>query len=182
MELYETNEPEYTDNQTQETQTDDIPSSEEDNMDAPQDDVAAPEETPGDSSPDPPGEEKEKELTDRLDALIDILTPEESEESQTENVDSSSADPESEDAASSVYDEYTTQLLESINGILTEIKVDSESYHEQVILYQEETLAEYKHMSETFELGIIVLFAVGFFIALSCGCRFADTFFNRMRG
>lgn len=182
MELYETNEPEYSENPTQETQTDDIPSSEEDNMDAPQDDVASPEETPADSSPDTSGEEIDKELTDRLDALIDILTPEESEESQTENTDSSYVNTESEDAASAVYDEYTAGLLESINGILTEIKADSESYHEQVILYQEETLAEYKHMSETFELGILVLFAVGFFTALSCGCRFADTFFNRMRG
>lgn len=181
MELYETIIPLYPDDQTQETQTDDIPSSEEDNMDAPQDDMADPEETPSDS-PDPSGEEKEKELTDRLDALIDILTPEESEESQTESADSSLSDTESEDASSSVYDEYTTGLLESINGTLTEIKADSESYHEQLVVYQEETLAEYKHMSETFELGIIVLLAVGFFTALSCGCRFADTFFNRMRG
>ena len=181
MEPYETHIPLYPDDQTQETQTDDIPSSEEDNMDTPQDDMADPEETLPDS-PDPSGEEKEKELTDRLDALIDILTPEESKESQTEDTDSNSADTTGEDAASSVYDENTAELLESINGILTEIKTDSESYHEQVILYQEETLSEYKHMSETFELGIIVLLAVGFFTALSCGCRFADTFFNRMRG
>lgn len=181
MELYETIEPLYPDDQTQETQTDDIPSSEEDNMDAPQDNLADHEETPADSS-DSSGEEKEKELTDRLDALIDILTPEESEESQTENTDSSLTDTESEDAVSVVYDEYTTQLLENINGILTEIKADSESYQEQLVVYQEETLAEYKHMSETFELNIIVLLAVGFFTALSCGCRFADTFFNRMRG
>lgn len=181
MELYETIEPLYPDDQTQETQTDYIPSIEEDNMDTPQDALADPEETPSDS-PDPSGEEKEKELTDRLDALIDILTPEESEESQTESADSSLSDTESEDASSSVYDEYTTGLLESINGTLTEIKADSESYHEQLVVYQEETLAEYKHMSETFELGIIVLLAVGFFTALSCGCRFADTFFNRMRG
>lgn len=182
MEDYETYEPEYTDNPTQETQTDDPSSSEEDNMDAPQDDMADPEEIPEDSSPGSSGEEKEKELTDRLDALIDILTPEEPEESQTGDTDSSLTDTGSEDAASAVYDESTAELLESINGILTEIKADSKSYHEQLILYQEETLTEYKHMSEIFELGIIVLLAVGFFTALSCGCRFADTFFNRMRG
>lgn len=182
MELYETNESEYTENPTQETQTDDIPSGEENSMDAPQDDMADPEEIPEGSSPDSSGEEIDKELTDRLDALIEILTPEEPEESQTEDTDSSLADPGSENAASAVYDESTAELLESINGILTEIKEDSKSYHEQVILYQEETLTEYKHMSETFELGVIVLLAVGFFTALSCGCRFADTFFNRMRG
>ena len=181
MEPYETYIPLYPDDQTQETQTEDIPSSEEDNMDTPQDDMADPEETLPDS-PDSSGEEKEKELTDRLDALIEILTPEESEESQTENTDSSLADPGSEDAASSAYDENTAELLESINGILTEIKADSESYQEQMVIYHEETLAEYKHMSETFEFGIIVLFAVGFFTALSSGCRFADTIFNRMRG
>lgn len=183
MEGYETNEPEYTDNQIQETQTDELPSSEENNMDAPADDMAAPEETLTDPSPDSSGEEiKDKELTDRLDALIDILTPEESGESQVNDTDISSADTGSEDAASAVYDEYTTELLESINATLTEIKSDSASYQEQMVIYQEETLSEYKHMSETFELGIIVLFAVGFFTALSCGCRFADTFFNRMRG
>ena len=181
MEPYETYIPLYPDGQTQETQTEGIPSSEEDNMDIPQDGMADPEEAPADS-PDPSGGEIDKGLTDRLDALIDILTPEESGESQTENTGSDSADPESEDDSSAVYDEYTTGLLESINATLTEIKADSESYQEQLVVYQEETLAEYKHMSETFELGIIILLAVGFFTALSCGCRFADTFFNRMRG
>lgn len=181
MELYDTYEPLYKDDQMQETQTDDIPSSEEDNMEAPSDDMADPEETPPDS-PDPSSGEKEKELTDRLDALIDILTPEESGDSQTENTESSSADTESQYSSSAVYDEYTTQLLESINGTLIQIREDNASYQEQLVICHEETLAEYKHMSETFELGIIVLFAVGFFTALSCGCRFADTIFSRMRG
>lgn len=181
MELYDTYIPLYPDSQIQETQTDDIPSGEDGSMDAPQDNVADFEETPS-QPPGSPGDGTNKELTDRLDALIDILTPEEPVGSLTEDDATSPAGSVYEDAASSSYDGYTAELLESMNAALLDMKSDISSYREQSVLYQEKALAEYKHMSETFEFGVIVLFAAGFFTALSCGCRFADTFFNRMRG
>ncbi|MCM1234556.1 MAG: hypothetical protein NC489_31020 [Ruminococcus flavefaciens] len=182
MEEYETNGAEYTDGYTQETQTDILPSSEEDGMEPAPDDMALSEETPADTSPDSSGGEIDPGLTGRLDALIEILTPEDTEGSVPGDAAGTDSAVESDDTESTAYDSYTYELLESINGSLAEIKSAGSSYQEQTAAYQEEMLSEYKHMSETFEYGVIVLFAVGFFTALSCGCRFASTFFNRMRG
>ena len=122
-------------------------------------------------------EDIEDRLTDRLDALIDILTPEESEEEESGN-DTALSD----EAAASAPDPYSQDLLESINATLFMIKSENVSYHSEMLVNQEEAAERHEHISESIEFLVIALFVIGFFVALSCGRSFADTFFNRMRG
>lgn len=128
---------------------------------------------PSDSS----GEDINEELTDRLDALIEILTPEESEESET-----GYGEDESAEHVISADDAYIQELLENVNGTLVAIKWDNISYYSEMLAYQEQMAAHQEHMAECFEYSLIAIFFIGFFVAFSCGCRLADTFFNRMRG
>lgn len=124
-------------------------------------------------------EDSEDSLTDRLDALIEILTPEESEEK--EDAESVSETSLSEDVVSAP-DPYSQELLESINVTLFMIKSENVSYHSEMLVNQEQAAERQEHISESLEFLVIALFVVGFFVALSCGCSFADTFFNRMKG
>lgn len=119
------------------------------------------------------------ELTDRLDALIDILTPEEPDASENEDVSGTDVDSGTEQGA---LDACSQELLESINGTLFMIKSENVSYHAEMLYYQEEMLAGQEHLSACIEFTILLLFGAAFFVALSAGCRLADSFFSRMRG
>ena len=121
-------------------------------------------------------EDIEDSLTDRLDALIEILTPEESDEEE------SVSDTPKEEENVAALDPYSQDLLESINATLFMIKSENVSYHSEMLVNQEEAAERQEHISESIEILVIALFVIGFFVALSCGRSFADTFFNRMRG
>ena len=131
-----------------------------------------------DETEDPAEEEPlDDDLAGRLDELINILTPAESEEEDG----SSGTVMDSEPALSSA-DAYSQELLESINGTLVMIKSADVSYQADVLYYQKEILSNQQHLSACFEFTILLLFAAAFFAALSAGCRLADSFFHRMRG
>lgn len=126
-----------------------------------------------------------QELTDRLDALISILTPEE----LTENGTSEEAAPSeplsdySEASDSSlISDSVNQELLNGIYETLALIKSDNVSYHAEMLVNQENICTENQHVSWILENIFVLLLIVGFFVALNVGSRLSDCFFKRMKG
>lgn len=75
----------------------------------------------------------------------------------------------------------TLEVLEGISGTLTMIKANQLEEYEATVAYQEEMLALQQEYTEGLrEIGSILLVTT-FFVALSCGNRFANSFFERMR-
>lgn len=126
------------------------------------------------------GEDMEEGLTERLGTLIDILTPEEPDE--TEGEDNTGESDAGGDGGTGAADTYTQELLESINGTLTMIKSENVSYHADVIYQLEEISSRQEHLVSCVELVILLVAAAAFFVAYTAGCKVADSFFNRMRG
>lgn len=131
-------------------------------------------------------EDAGKGLTDRLDALIEILTPEEAGDSENSAVPSPGIPDSSLDSSSYESDAASAQevqeLLESINGTLSIIKSGNVSYYADSYILQEESSEYLGRISGCVEAASVSLVVIGFFVALSCGNRFANTFFHRMKG
>lgn len=68
----------------------------------------------------------------------------------------------------------TLEVLKDIRATLFKIELDQTEQYEATLAYQEETLAM---QQETFSVSV----TAALFIALSCGCHFANCFFERMR-
>lgn len=68
----------------------------------------------------------------------------------------------------------TLETLESIQGTLVSIKANDVTYHETMLAYEEKQ-TQYQ------EVTCYTLLATCFFVALSCGNHYANTFFERMR-
>lgn len=127
------------------------------------------------------GADSGQELLERLDALIETLTPEtDSETGGTLPADSpESGTPAAEPSGTEL---QVLETLESINGTLAAIRSDESAYFGKTLLMQEESLEVRKQLTGRVEFTAVLLIAVGFFVALSCGNRFAGTFFGRMKG
>lgn len=70
------------------------------------------------------------------------------------------------------------EMLQSINGTLSVIKMNNATYHEDIT----ELLEVQKETLEYTQVNSYLLIATCFFVALTCGNNFANSFFERMRG
>lgn len=129
-----------------------------------------------------------QELTDRLDALISILTP---EDAADEGVDVEAApllSPESisgypEDSGiSAASDSANQELLSSINETLALIKSENVSYHAEMLVAYEDIHLELQHISCFLEQMFVLLVIIGMSIGFQAGCKLTDCFFKKMRG
>lgn len=68
----------------------------------------------------------------------------------------------------------TIEVLKDIRATLFKLESDQFEQYEATLAYQEESLAM---QQETFSVAVVA----AFFVALSCGCHFANCFFERMR-
>lgn len=75
----------------------------------------------------------------------------------------------------------TLEVLEGISGTLTMIKANQLEEYETTLAYQEEMLALQKENAEGLHNIGTCLLVTTFFVALSCGNHFANSFFERMR-
>lgn len=91
-------------------------------------------------------------------------------------------DPEETQSEPTEHDINTLETLEGISGTLTAIKTNDSAYYEEILVYQEKLITSQNLIIERLELNAVLLIAIGFFTALSCGSRIADVFFNRMKG
>lgn len=129
--------------------------------------------------PEAPAESIDNGLNDRLDVLIELLTPEESEDTG-ENGEDTETDTYSDSSAADYA--YTQELLENINGTLVAIKWENASYYAESLTLQKENNELMLNIKECVELSSLFILVILFFVCFSCGNRFADTFFNRMKG
>lgn len=116
-------------------------------------------------------------LLDRLDALIETLTPDEEAETGGEEGTESGGEYEI-----SEYDSDMLETLQSIQSTLVSIQTENELWHAETLEYRKKAQETEKSIMEHLECISLLLIAVGFFTALLCGGKFADIFFKRMKG
>lgn len=119
-------------------------------------------------------------LLDRLDSLIESLSPE--IDSETGEVIKKEKDGEEMSAEPSEYDVQLLETLQSVDATLTLMRTESISLHTETLKYREETRKAQENLILHIEFTSLILIAIAFFTALHCGCKYADIFFKRMRG
>lgn len=128
------------------------------------------------------GENQNKDITERLDELISILTPADEEneknESSENNVSENSLESSSEGSSSGSM-EY--EMLEGINDTLTLIKSENAAYYKDTLYIQENIHKELQHISFLMESALVVSIVIGFFVAMHVGGKMISYFFGRMR-
>jgi hypothetical protein len=95
---------------------------------------------------------------------------------------STEEEEEEEIAEPSEHEIQSLETLESVNGVLSVIKENDTAYYESSLAYAEEITQSLEEINARLEVTGYILLAVGFFVALGCGNRFCNSFFERMRG
>lgn len=135
-------------------------------------------ETDSDSS----GENQNKDITERLDELISILTPAEEENEgneESENTVSGNSLESSSDNQSSGFVDY--ESLDSINEALAAIRSENSDYYKETLLIQKNMHIEMQHISYLTECMLVVSIAVGFIVSIHVGGKLVSYFWERMR-
>lgn len=132
-------------------------------------------ETVSDSS----GDNHDKDITERLDELISILTPEDNEnETSTCTVSGNSIEVSSDGSSSG--SEYN-ESFDNINDALALIKSENAAYYKDSLYVQENIHRELQHISFIAECTFAISAVVGFLVALHVGGKLADYFFGKMK-
>ena len=113
-------------------------------------------------------------LLERVETLINALSPEADESGESES--GGSSEPEI-----SEHDIQTLETLQAMNATLSAMQSESEAWHTETLKYREETQKTQHNIVSLLEVNALLLIGTGFFIALLCGGKFADIFFKRMR-
>lgn len=125
-------------------------------------------------------ETSDGDLLESLNALIEVLSPE--EETEDGETDGAETDESTSEPEVSEYDIQTLETLQGIQSTLSAIQSENELWHTETLKYREETKEMQKDITAHLEYISLLLIAVGFFVAFLCGGKFADIFFKRMKG
>lgn len=135
-------------------------------------------ETDSDSS----GENQNKDITERLDELISILTPvdEENEENESseKTVSGNSLESSSDSQSSGSFD---YESLDGINEALSLIRSENSDYYKETLLIQKNMQIEMQHISYLAECMLAVSMVIGFFVAMHVGGKLVSYFWERIR-
>lgn len=115
------------------------------------------------------------ELLERVENLLDAIAP----------VDPETGERLTADTAEPELSEHDMQMLETLQNIdttLSAMYTENELLHTETLKYREEMQKTQQNFTACLEINIMLLAAIGFFIALMCGGKFADIFFRRMKG
>lgn len=115
------------------------------------------------------------ELLERVENLLDAIAPVDPETGERLTADT--AEPEL-----SEHDMQILETLQSIDTTLSAMHTENELLHTETLKYREEMQKTRQNFTACLEINIMLLAAIGFFIALMCGGKFADIFFRRMKG
>lgn len=128
---------------------------------------------------EPSGDYSEKDITERLDELISILTPEDEEnETSGDTVSGNSLESSSEGSPSG---SVSYESLDGINEALALIKSENAAYYKDSLYVQENVHRELQHISFLTECLIALSAVIGFFAVMHTGGKLVSYFFERMR-